>query len=209
MEQNKTYLEQFNTTLKEHSLSINEVENHQILSLNNPNILFEVNNLINRLAQIEKQQIIEDIESLFIIMNRLKIYEFTSFLNLIDDNFPALSCYFVMYARQLNEYNENKFFLNRLIKLNAVNKLYLLFSPNRTRLITALVDKTDQFEDCELEVIDEVFLLSLIRKSLTKNDSGKNLQFSQAESELLTSEERRIAYVKGVMSKLRHQLIVN
>lgn len=208
MEQKKeSSLEQFYTNIEEHRSIITEVENHQILDLNNQEINLKFNNLINRLSEIDKGDIIKEIPRLFIILNRLKLYQFTSFLNLIDIKSPDLLVYFVMEAMQLRS-RESNFFLHKLIKLKDLKKLNMICSISKIKLISNLLQEEELTND-GLEVINIKSLIYLLQESLINIEEDVKIFIDTYEHELVTPEQRRIAYLKGIMSKLKESATRN
>lgn len=199
MENKYTPLEQFHINIEEHSSILEEIESHQLLDFNIENISIQFNDLIHRIVQIEPRYIAKAFENLLVILNRLKIYQFTSLFNIIDLRSSGLSLHFIIEAKS-NRDMESKFFLNRLNKLNNENKLELVFNPLKINMVKQLLDDDD--ENCVLDKVDETFLLSLLSKLLTKDENNEEIKFNPPEYRLVTpsAEKIRIAYLKRVIS---------
>ena len=64
-------------------------------------------------------------------------------LNWLDENHPGLSFYYVMEARQKEDWEPGRLMLDRLKTIKTLSLLGLIFSPIRTKLISGLLDEND------------------------------------------------------------------
>ena len=67
-------------------------------------------------------------------------------LNWLDDNYPGLSFYYVMEARQKDDWEPGRLLLDRLKTIKTLSLLGTIFAPMRTKLIAGLLDEDDEDE---------------------------------------------------------------
>ena len=79
------------------------------------------------------------------IMALLPLLQFISFLHYLDLNFPGLSFHFIIEAKQSKIWLAGQLLIKRLQLVKEWKCLNMVFTPMRTRLISALLndDKDD------------------------------------------------------------------
>ena len=68
-------------------------------------------------------------------------------LNWLDDNYPGLSFYYVMEARQKDDWEAGRLLLDRLRTIKTLSLLGTIFAPMRTKLISGILDEDDEDDD--------------------------------------------------------------
>lgn len=98
-----------------------------------------------KLSETSKDKINENSQEVIFITAYIACGKALRLLNWLDENYPSLSFYYVMNARQNSDESEQaRLLIDRLQTLKTISMLGKVFSPTRTRIINELLkDKTN------------------------------------------------------------------
>ncbi len=64
-------------------------------------------------------------------------------LNWIDNKYPGVSFYYVVEARESEDWDSGKLLLDRLATIKSLDLLLKVFTPMRARLISGIIENSD------------------------------------------------------------------
>lgn len=97
-----------------------------------------------KLSDVSKDKINENSQEIIFITAYISCGKALRLLNWLDDNYPSLSFYYVMNARQnADESEQARLLIDRLQTLKTISMLGKIFSPARTRIITELLKEKE------------------------------------------------------------------
>lgn len=96
-----------------------------------------------RLNDAKANQLSKNSDEITMIMTYVFSSKSIRLLNWLDENYPGLSFYYVMEARQKEDWEAGRLLLDRLKTIKSVSLLSDVFAPMRTKLISSLLEEDE------------------------------------------------------------------
>lgn len=107
----------------------------------------ELVNFGKKIATVKAPHLSRHSDDITLIMTYIFSGKAMRLLNWLDENFPGLSFYYVMEARQKDDWEAGRLLLDRLKTIKTLSLLGTIFAPMRTRLIAGLLEDDDEDDE--------------------------------------------------------------